>query len=287
MNRTLLLLAASALVAGVGLGLNADAALGITGTPAPADTARPAVVEYVATDFAFTGPDTVAAGATTFRLVNKGPDMHHLYLVRLEDGKTLADLVAAMQANPHHPPAFMRDMGGPNVPAPGGATEVTVELAPGNYVLLCVIPGPDGVPHVAKGMMKPLTVVPGEPGAPMPAADVELTLVDYGYEFSKPLVAGRQRVLVRTAAEQSHEVVFLRLNEGRTAKDVFAWIEQGGEPPAVPVGGISPMAKGVTNFLELDLEPGAYLLVCFVPDHKDGKAHIAHGMVQTIEVAAR
>jgi hypothetical protein len=33
-----------------------------------------------------------------------------------------------------------------------------MNLTPGNYALICLIPSPDGVPHVAKGMMVPIEV---------------------------------------------------------------------------------------------------------------------------------
>jgi hypothetical protein len=40
----------------------------------------------------------------------------------------------------------------------------------------------------------------------------------------------------------------------------------------------------VENTIEVNLEPGEYGLICFVPDAKDGKPHIAHGMVTQFTV---
>ena len=50
-------------------------------------------------------------------------------------------------------------------------------MEPGNYAVVCFVEGTDHVPHMAKGMMKSLTVTPS-PNANMtePAADVQLTL---------------------------------------------------------------------------------------------------------------
>lgn len=254
---------------------------------APVAAAEPTVVTVTASDFAFDAPDTVTAGAVTFRLANQGPDLHHVYVVRLDEGKTVDSLLAALEKNPAHPPAFAHDMGGPNTPAPGGESLATVELTPGEYVMLCVIPGPDGVPHLAKGMMKPFTVVPAAgAAAAMPEADLTLTLVDYGFEFSEPLTAGRKRILLRNGAEQSHEVLFVRLAPGKTLQDVLAWLEKGGEVPGEPVGGNAAMAADVTNLIEADFEAGEYALLCFIPDHKTGKPHLMHGMASQITVAA-
>jgi hypothetical protein len=42
--------------------------------------------------------------------------------------------------------------------------------------------------------------------------------------------------------------------------------------------------KGARATFTADLEPGSYGLMCFVPDAKDGKPHLVHGMMQEIKV---
>src|SRR5678815_2352898 len=55
-------------------------------------------VTVTATDYSFAAPDTIPAGLTELRLLNRGTEMHHAMLVRLDAGKTMADLFAAMQS---------------------------------------------------------------------------------------------------------------------------------------------------------------------------------------------
>jgi hypothetical protein len=38
------------------------------------------------------------------------------------------------------------------------------------------------------------------------------------------------------------------------------------------------------NYLTLDLAPGGYALVCYVPDATSGKPHMVHGMAKRIDV---
>jgi hypothetical protein len=57
-----------------------------------------------------------------------------------------------------------------------------------------------------------------------------------------------------------------------------------GAPPAEPVGGVGLLDKGSQGSFTTELEPGAYGFICFVPDAKDGKPHLAHGMMKTIKV---
>ncbi|HEX5872403.1 MAG TPA: plastocyanin/azurin family copper-binding protein [Longimicrobium sp.] len=250
----------------------------------PAATAN--LVTITATEFAFAAPASVPAGLTTVRVIAQGAEFHHVQLVRLDPGHTVDELMQAT-SQPHAPiPAWAHFVGGPNAPAPGGGqSEATLELKAGEYALVCLIPSRDGVPHMMKGMVKPLTVTPAEEIAPLPAADVRLTLRDYSFEFAPELAAGRHTVRVENAAAQPHEVVLMKLAPGKTAQDLMAWMQtEQGPPPAMPMGGTTLLSTGESNNITVDVEPGEYALLCFVPDAKDGKPHVAHGMVRQITV---
>jgi uncharacterized cupredoxin-like copper-binding protein len=266
---------------------------------AGAAAAPAAVVTITARDYAFEMPDTVVAGRTELQLVNKGAELHHAALLRLDAGKTAADLAAAMHGS-GPPPAWLHNAGGPNAPAPGATSAAVVDLEPGTYVLVCMIPSPDGKPHMMKGMTRTLTVVSAPRarlaahvrGSAAPAAalvagapDVTMTLTDYNFGLSRPLTRGRHVVRVRNAARQPHEVFVARLAPGKSAADALAWVEKmQGPPPLQPLGGVVGLDTGAANDIPLDLAPGEYALFCFVPDAKDGKSHTAHGMVRQFTV---
>jgi hypothetical protein len=254
-----------------------------TGCAASADLAPATLpLTYVAGDFSFDGPDTAPAGLTTVTLQNAGAEMHHVLLVRLDDGHSLADLFAAMDGGGPMP-AWAVEVGGPNAPGPGQTLSATVQLEAGRYAVLCVIPSPsDGVPHLMKGMAKELVVTAGPRQAAAPAPSIELVLTDYAFEFSAPLTAGTHTIRVRTAAphRQSHEALFARLEPGRTAADLAHWAEApNGPPPATPIGGTTGMAPGEWNDVTLELTPGRYAILCFLPDVGDGMPHVVHGMM--------
>jgi uncharacterized cupredoxin-like copper-binding protein len=254
--------------------------------------AAPRVVTITASEYAFDAPDTLQAGNVTFQLLNRGKEMHHIWLVRLAQGKTAKDFNAAFQADPMKLLAatpWVVHVGGPNSPVPGGKSEATVNLAPGNYMILCLIPSSDGKPHVMKGMMRSLTVEAPKRGRAPDAelrADVVMKLVDYDFQLSARLKAGRRTIRIENAAPQPHEAFMVRLLPGRKASDLLEWVGNGqqGAPPAIPVGGITGLSKGQHIYITMNLEPGSYALYCFVPDAKDGKEHIAHGMVKEIQV---
>ncbi len=58
-----------------------------------------------------------------------------------------------------------------------------------------------------------------------------------------------------------------------------------GAPPAKPMGGATGLAPGAHQVISLTLTPGNYGLFCFVPDARDGKPHVLHGMVKQITVS--
>jgi hypothetical protein len=240
------------------------------------------VITVVATDFHFDLPSSLTAGPTTFQLVNHGRELHHVYLVRLSGERRAADLVNVLKAG-GPPPSWATDVGGPNGVDPGATSPlVTVQLTPGHYAALCVIPSPDGKPHIMKGMFSDFVVRPGmQTVSSAPAPDLTISLVEYGFGPSRALSAGAHRILVRNDGRQSHELELARLLPGKKPADIPAWIEKmEGPPPAHFIGGVSALAAHQVNELSLTLTPGHYVMLCFLPDAKDGKPHIAHGMIR-------
>lgn len=250
--------------------------------PAPA---APNVLTVTATDYAFDAPASIPAGYTTIRMVSNGKEVHQAALVRLEQGKSFADFQAALkQAGPQ--PAWVVDAGGPNPPMPNGTSEATEYLAPGTYAIVCFVPSPDGTPHVAKGMVRELTVTPSSAArAPAPNADASVALADYGFTAAGPLTAGHHLIRVTNSGPQPHELVLVHLQPGKTGAQFAQWVNgMKGPPPGALEGGVAAIAPGDTAYFPADLAAGNYAFVCFVPDSKDGKPHVMHGMVKDFTV---
>jgi hypothetical protein len=247
------------------------------------------VVTVVAREYAFTMPDSIPAGLTTFVLRDEGREQHHIFLASLPDGKSPADLVAAIRAG-GPPPAWgragwMRMIGGPNTPVPGGESNATLTLTPGRYVAFCVIPAPDGQLHVMKGMLHTLVVTrAGRPGTP-PRHDVAVTLSDYGFRFSRPISAGTHTLRIVNTASQPHEMFMMRLPPGKSVADLIAWVAKPqGAPPVVPAGGITDIPPEGVAYVRATFAAGEYALICFTPDEQDGRPHFAHGMSRQFTV---
>jgi len=246
------------------------------------------IVTIHAADYAFTAPDSIPAGMTTLQLVNAGPSLHHLQLVRLDSGRTMDSLAAAL-SHPGPFPGWATLVAGPNPPQQGDTAWVTTMLTPGQYAMLCLIPDTTGMPHFAKGMMRALTVTTAMgPMAAEPVADAEIHLTDYTFTESAPLTAGRHTIKITNDAQQPHEMLIVRLDSTTTAAQIATWGEhglRGRQPPSRSMGGVSGLAPGAHTFVTVTLAPGRYGLICFFPDAKDGKSHWTHGMIKEITIS--
>jgi len=247
--------------------------------------AAPPTITVHAHDYGFDAPDTVASGRAVWRLVNDGADLHHLQLVRL-DGKTIDDVKAGF-APPGPFPEGIVPVGGPNATDPGGSGEATLSLEPGEYAIICVVDTPDHVPHIAKGMVRALTVTVGSTVAEPPLAppDLTITLRDFAFEVPDTLRAGRQVIDVAVDGAEPHELVIVRLDPGATVDQLMAWgTTYQGELPGHMVPGVAMLSPGMSNRIVVDWTPGTYVLLCFVPAKADAQPHVMKGMMKVVTV---
>ena len=236
-------------------------------------------------DFGFTAARRIPSGLTHIQFINHGGTLHHAQLLRFTGNHTVKEFVAALKPDAP-PPAWATSVGGPNAVPPQKELAIIETLEPGNYGIVCFVDTPDHVPHIMKGMSRDLTVTrAGGNKSPLPEGDLSVELVDYNFKWSAPVTAGAHRITVTTDAAQPHEFTVIRLNPGKSANDVVGWLDKmEGPPPGDLIGGVAGLSKGKAVSVGLVFTPADYMLICFVPDMKDGKPHFMHGMVQQFTV---
>ena len=244
-------------------------------------------VTYVAHEYAFTGPDTLPAGWTTVTLLNRGKDLHQIQFIKLPAGKTSEDLRKAIQHDSSRLPPWVQRRSGPNSVAPAEQATVVIHLDAGEYVLLCGIPDKQGLPHVARGMLKPLRVTaePPHPAA-VPASDQTLTLEDFKFSLPRPFTAGPGTIRVINTGTQAHEVVVVKLAPGASVNDFLDTFHPGVavSPAGKPIGGLVGLDPGREGYFLADFAPGRYGLICFLPDFLTRGPHFARGMLLDVDV---
>jgi len=102
-------------------------------------------------------PQTLPSGLTSFTLTNNGHHDHDLTVLRVNDDVdlTVAELVQLGRGGG----ANFTFAGQASAPAGGEPDTVFVNLEPGRYGVLCLVPDEDtGIPHVGLGMFNELVV---------------------------------------------------------------------------------------------------------------------------------
>lgn len=107
-------------------------------------------------NFTLDGP--LFAGRRTIRVENTGKFEHHVAFVRLLPGKTIEQAVKWAE-NPAGPSPY-ESVGGTTGLEGGRSVNITLDLMPGEYALLCTLYNPlSRKTHSAHGMIKPIRVV--------------------------------------------------------------------------------------------------------------------------------
>jgi uncharacterized cupredoxin-like copper-binding protein len=250
-----------------------------------------ASVNVKAREYAFDAPDTIPAGLTQVRMDNVGSEDHQAQLLKLNPGVTLEQFSAGLQKGPTAALTLASATGGPNAQAPSQSADAVTNLDPGQYVFICFVPAADGVPHFAKGMIKPLQVTAAASSgkaAELPAAKQTVTLRDFNFDAPQSLQAGKLTIAVKNMGPQPHEMSLVKL-KGVNADQFKAAVTSTaahppGPPPFTSAGGMGGIMPGTTGETTVDLTPGTYGLVCNIPDAATGKPHVQLGMVWTFDV---
>lgn len=264
-------------------GRPATAATPATPAPSPANE-----VVVVATDFRFEAPASVDAGLVNFRLFNRGRELHHLLVIRIDRMAKTSEIAELLKANDWNVP-WMHALGGPESVAPGGVSSASMVLEPGRYVLACVVSSPSTHrQHFMDGMIRELLVVKA-PGptrrAMLPNAAAKVTLFEWNFTFEGTLAAGRRDIRVENIGRFEHQMWIVRMSPGRTLDEAVKWAENPqGVAPFESVGGTTGLGPGRSINITVDLLPGDYALLCTLYNPLSRKTHSAHGMIKPFRV---
>lgn len=254
-------------------------------------------------------PTEVAAGQLLLVLDNQSENFAGVTLIQLPEGTSMEDAMMVLGPPPEvaspeagaspmaegegememgAPPPLFYEMtwaGGVFAP-PGVAGEVVISLTPGEWLIA-------GDPE--SGMAPMPIQVTGEAGADADIqAAAEIEFKNFEFVFPENLQAGPQIWGVTNTADQPHEMFISKTPRRLTLDEVTILLElpedelppEGVPSPAefIDMGGIAPISKDQTAYAEFNLEPGAYVAVCFMPDKETGMPHALKGMVVVFEI---
>lgn len=244
--------------------------------------------------------DALPAGWTHVEFRNEGDEAHQVMFARLKDGVDLAELAdtAGDDSSGSAAIEFVDMLGGVSYIGPGQSIEALVDLPAGMVLAMCYVPDAHGVAHALMGMTTTLTVEEAEAGAEE-ADDTEpvvgtIEMTADGYQVPDEVPPGWYRVVnldegeAGSAGTGLHELAVLGLDEPLAGDELDQFLDDlaTNATPAVDlvaVGGMGALSAGFEGYLYLDLEPGPYLAVDFMPDPGEPRPHLLDGYVTAFE----
>jgi hypothetical protein len=137
----------------------------------------------------------------------------------------------------------------------------------------------------ASGTMAATTTATGEE-AEAGAGVIEVKGAEYAFLMPEEAEGGVVSFRTSNIGKEIHEYALGRLDEGKTLADVKKRLAQGeGEPPPwfKDVGGVPVLSQGEEITITRDLQPGTYVMLCFLPSPK-GVPHVNLGMIKSFEL---
>jgi hypothetical protein len=231
-------------------------------------------------------PEVLPEGVVQVTFNNQTENSSDVTLARLNEGVTPNDLMSAMsEAGPMGALMMVSLVGGAQLEA-NASSVVTYDLKPGSYIVLDL--GENAPPPSI------FTVADDEgEGAAAPRADVQVSLLDFAFSVPLHLTAGEQTWEIQNDGGQWHEMIIIKLEDDTTVSELNELVgqvmsaEDPSSLPVQPVGFMFPISQGERTWLDLNLEVGSYIAICFLPDlaSDSGMAHVEHGMIQVFNVA--
>lgn len=277
---------------GILTGCAGSSAPGSLAQPRPASRSTIPVIPITAVDYGYIMPRTldVRAGLVDIAMVDNGTQPHQTQIARLKPGVAQRQVIDELITKRNQAAAFslLTLVGGPDIISPGYGQETILNLSAGQYVLLCLVVGQDGIPHVNKGMIHFFTVGPSstqEQEQP-PRADGAVSMKDSGYVLPGVIAQARALTLsVTNQGAEAHEFNIVKLAPGKGIQDIVSFFESpSGPPPFEEEGGMAALVAGGSGWIETHLEPGTYAAFSFIPDQRTGKPQLTQGMITQFTV---
>lgn len=213
------------------------------------------VITFDGTAFSM-GPATIEAAPVTLTFQNDGGQPASAFITKFLPGKGPDDLAQVKSEEDFF--QLIVPAGSTPEAAPGQSSRLTIHLPEGDYAVI----GESGE--------QPATfeVTTTSRKVAAPEADLRVDAGDFFFKTSESEVAaGPLTIELRNVGKQGHEMV-LQKKDGM-GEGVFSL--------APPPGG--------TVWVEAELTPGTYEMVCFFTDPESGKHHVELGMQTDLTVA--
>jgi hypothetical protein len=240
----------------------------------------------------FSVPKSVKGGLVELTLDNKGKAPHGVQLIRYTEGHSAEDVLKEISGENEKTPDWILAEGGIGSVAGGESQSATLNLEPGNFVVVdaAALFGEGGKPATAE-----LKVDEGESGdlpeTPGTVVAEETGEDEYAWDVSG-LKAGTNEITFDSQGDEALHIILAVPLKGKvpplsTIKKELG--QENGPPPSyidfeeAQSTAVIDGEKSQTTELELE-KSGKYLFFCPFTDRDGGKSHDQEGLLSVEEV---
>lgn len=263
------------------------------------------IVTVRLTDDAILAPEEVAAGPTVLVVENEEEDPGHAFFLRVPDEVSDAELASTLSSGSvaeETPDWFWTAdfLGNADRATTEQPAVALVGIEPGRYVV--------GDPYRPVTEFAQFTVpAPAQAAANFPEPDLSIALFEMGFSLPDEIQGGPQLWEVKNTGGMLHEIAIFQVPENATPEQVQKAIsaelaaEFGGDLAETRsaisalgeewVGwsseleaGISVVSPQAESLAQVNLEPGTYGAVCYIPEPNSEMPHLMLGMTDVFEV---
>jgi hypothetical protein len=238
-------------------------------------------------------PSTITGGAVDLTLDNSGNQApHSAQLIQIGDGHTYAEASAIINSERPLPiPDWIRGYGGIGDVQPGETGTATVKLDEGHYAVEDDAgQGGGPKPHAEFD-------VNDTNNADLPDTDAKVTAATTGQEHPEyewqtdGLKAGANRITFDSQGKEAlHIVAAFPIKGNATIEQVGQELDSNGPPQSIDFehgASTSVLDGGKSEVTTLNLRPGRYAFVCFLPDRDEpNKPHFKNGLLKEVTIPA-
>jgi hypothetical protein len=247
-------------------------------------------LKITVTDEGFQSPAELDAGLTLVTVDNQAMFQAQIQLLELPDDMTLDEVAASFAADEERIPdwVYSNVFAGGVVAQPGTTGHSVVDLSSGNWLIF------------QDGAVTPIVALKVTGDADRAESgdvdsDVKVTFKDHKIDLPDELEAGPQVWEVTNQDDVPHVVVGFYYPGEITAEDLIGIFNGGMTDPAAPTPAIDYMkiesgptiaihSKDQISWIEVDLKPGSYVLLCFSSDKGSDISHAEMGMTDVFTV---
>jgi hypothetical protein len=244
-------------------------------------------VKITVTDTGFETPDEAEAGLNLLTVDNQSSSGAEIQLLQLPEDTSIEDAVASLGSEVIPDWVYSAVFAGGVATEAGATVNTVVDLSSGDWFISDLQSAETTIPLKVTGDAD-------RAGSGDVESDLEVTFKDHKIDIPDEVEAGPQIWEIKNEDDVPHIIISFYYPGSVTAEEVLSLFDmQTGEETVEPTIDFNKLESGPTiaihsedqiSWVETDLKPGSYVMLCFSSDQGSDISHAENGMTAVFTV---